>query len=141
MQRESYNKNYYQSEMNIPDSTYLTLNQFKLVMLDIFKVKTPFITGLFIIKKVSDTKLLNSIFTFIDKRQEGSVKIEDIVTEMVFYLKGPFEKKIMLFFDANSVVSEGSLIISRSFLGNYLKNHLNFFEEVYKSSQDIASIN
>jgi len=88
---------------------------------------------------VTDTQLLNSIFAFIDKYQEGSVKIEDIVTEMVFYLKGPFEKKIMLFFDANSVIYEGKLILSRTFLENYLKNHLNFFEEVYKSAQDIAS--
>jgi len=36
--KESYNRNYYQNEMDIQDSTYITLNQFKLVMLDVFKV-------------------------------------------------------------------------------------------------------
>jgi len=71
--------------------------------------------------------------------KDGSVKIQEIVNELVFGFRGDFSRKMMIFFEVNSQTNEDQVFLPREFLKNYLTGTLHFYEEIYNSAQEISS--
>lgn len=71
--------------------------------------------------------------------KDGSVRVQEIVNELVFGFKGDFHKKLQIFFEVNSENYDNGVFLSKVFLKNYLTSLLHFYEEIYLSSQEIAS--
>mgnify|MGYP001367774404 CR=1 FL=1 len=71
--------------------------------------------------------------------KDGSVKVQEIVNELVFGVRGDFNRKMMIFFEVNSQTNEDRASLSKEFLKNYLTGILCFYEEIYTSAQEISS--
>jgi len=63
----------------------VTRDQFKLILMDNFKVK--------------DAQLLSNIFIIADSNGDGALDIREIIGNLIFWLKGSIGYKFALFFE------------------------------------------
>jgi hypothetical protein len=69
----------------------ITKEQFKLVMLDVFKIK--------------DSQLLNNLFLISDVNGSGALDIREIIGNIIFWLRGSLGLKFALFFEVFGTVT------------------------------------
>jgi hypothetical protein len=94
----------------------ITKEQFKLVMLDVFKVK--------------DAQLLNNIFLISDTNGSGGLDIRELIGNIIFWLRGSLGLKFALFFEVFSSAT-GSPCVARENLAKVLGDALKVFKESF----------
>jgi hypothetical protein len=94
----------------------ITREQFKLVMLDVFKVK--------------DAQLLNNLFVISDVNGNGALDIREIIGNIIFWLRGSLGLKFALFFEVFGTVT-GTHCVARENLGKVIGDALKVFKEAF----------
>ena len=94
----------------------ITKEQFKLIMLDVFKVK--------------DAQLLNNIFLISDVNGNGALDIREIIGNIVFWLRGSLGLKFALFFEVFGSVT-GTHSVARENIMKVIGDALKVFKETF----------
>jgi hypothetical protein len=94
----------------------VTKEQFKLVMLDVFKVK--------------DAQLLNNLFILSDVNGNGSLDIREIIGNIVFWVRGSLGLKFALFFEVFGTVAGGHCVARENLL-KVIGDALKVFKECF----------
>lgn len=107
----------------------VTKEQFKLIMLNVFKVK--------------DAQLVNNIFVIADNNGNGALDIRELIGNIVFWMKGSLAYKFALFFEVFVSVN-GGLFVSKENLIKVVGDALKVFKESFflaKSTADKMNTN
>ncbi|CDW80465.1 hippocalcin-like protein 1 [Stylonychia lemnae] len=101
----------------------VTKEQFKLIMLDVFKVK--------------DAHLVNNIFVIADTDGNGALDIRELIGNMVFWLRGTLGYKFALFFEVFVSVN-GGVFVSKENLIKVIGDALKVFKESFFLAKSTA---
>jgi hypothetical protein len=101
----------------------ITKEQFKLIMLDVFKVK--------------DAQLVNNLFVISDSNGSGALDVRELLGNIIFWVRGALGLKFALFFEVFSTAT-GSTCVSRENLGKVLGDALKVFKESFFQAKTIA---
>ena len=101
----------------------VTKEQFKLIMLDVFKVK--------------DAQLVNNVFVIADVNGTGALDIRELIGNVVFWLRGTLGYKFALFFEVFVSVN-GGLFVSRENLIKVIGDALKVFKESFFLAKQTA---
>jgi len=101
----------------------VTKEQFKLIMLDVFKVK--------------DAQLVNNIFVIADVNGTGALDIRELIGNIVFWLRGTLGYKFALFFEVFVSVN-GNLFVSKENLIKVIGDSLKVFKESFFLAKQTA---
>ncbi len=135
MYRGSIDRNVSESRLKIAvayaahSPELVTKEQFKLIMLDVFKVR--------------DANLVNNIFVIADSNGNGALDIRELIGNMVFWLRGTLGYKFALFFEVFVSVN-GGLYVSKENLIKVIGDALKVFKEAFflaKSTADKMNTN
>lgn len=97
-----------------PDT--VTKEQFKLIMLDVFKVK--------------DAQLLNNLFIISDVKGTGSLDIREIIGNILFWVRGSLGLKFAFFFEVFGTVTGGHCVAKENLM-KVIGDALKVFKECF----------
>lgn len=83
--------------------------------------------------------MLERIYYTIDQKKEGCLKAKTLVSDMLFFIRGRFEHKMLLFFEANAVHSKTAFILPKATLTGFFEGLIIFYQGLYNSAKEILS--
>ena len=101
----------------------VTKEQFKLIMLDVFKVK--------------DAHLVNNVFVIADTNGNGALDIRELIGNIIFWLRGTLGYKFALFFEVFTSVN-GGMYVSKENLIKVIGDALKVFKESFFLAKSTA---
>lgn len=101
----------------------ITKEQFKLIMLDVFRIK--------------DAQLLNNLFLISDVNGNGALDIREIISNVIFWLRGSLGYKFALFFEVMGTVNTNHCVAKENIM-KVIGDALKVFKESFFSAKTIA---